>query len=104
VFCVELFETPSGFIANEIAPRVHNSGHWTSEACTVSQFEHHMRAVAGWPLAPVNQHSKAVMTNLIGHDVDAWQSLATQGGLELYGKRSVRPGRKMGHRTEILTK
>ena len=101
VFCVELFETADGFVANEIAPRVHNSGHWTVEACLVSQFEQHMRAVSGWPLAPVVQHSGAVMTNLLGHDVDDWQGLARHGGLQLYGKRSARPGRKMGHITAL---
>lgn len=104
VFCVELFETRDGYLANEIAPRVHNSGHWTVEACLVSQFEQHMRAVAGWPLAPVNQHSHAEMTNLLGHDVDHPLELAKSGGFQLYGKRSIRPGRKMGHITELKSK
>lgn len=102
VFCVELFETKDGFVANEIAPRVHNSGHWTVEACLVSQFEQHVRAVSGWPLAEVGQHSRAEMLNLIGHDVDAWQELAKTGGLQLYGKRTARAGRKMGHQSRLL--
>ena len=93
-------------MVNEIAPRVHNSGHWTTEACAVSQFEQHMRAVAGWPLASPARHSDAVMTNLIGDDVTDWLSLARepQAGLHLYGKGEARPGRKMGHITRISPK
>ena len=101
VFCVELFVTKSGeLLANEIAPRVHNSGHWTLEACLTSQFEQHIRAVAGWPLAPVTRHSDAVMENIIGEEAADWQTLAAKGGaLHLYGKSEIRPGRKMGHIT-----
>jgi 5-(carboxyamino)imidazole ribonucleotide synthase len=87
-------------IVNEIAPRVHNSGHWTQDGCTVCQFAQHIRAVAGWPLGDTARHAKAVeMTNLIGDDIENWQSLAAEQGavLHLYGKRQARTGRKMGH-------
>lgn len=105
VLCVELFyggeQAPAPLIVNEIAPRVHNSGHWTLDACAVSQFENHIRAVAGWPLGPCTRHANAVMKNLIGDDVKQWLELAREGnaGLHLYGKRHIRPGRKMGHIT-----
>ena len=103
VLGVELFylgaaaEQP--LIVNEIAPRVHNSGHWTMDACAVGQFENHIRAVAGWPLADTRRHSDAVMVNLIGHDADAWAALSAEPAacLHLYGKREARDGRKMGH-------
>lgn len=92
-----------GAIANEIAPRVHNSGHWTHEACQVSQFEQHIRAVAGWPLGNPVRHSNAVMTNLIGHDVDDWVKITESPALSLtlYGKSEVRAARKMGHSVRI---
>jgi 5-(carboxyamino)imidazole ribonucleotide synthase len=84
---------------NEIAPRVHNTGHWTMDACLVSQFEQHIRAVAGWPLGSPLRHSDATMENLIGRDADRWREIAAEPGaaLHLYGKREVRDGRKMGH-------
>lgn len=90
-------------VVNEIAPRVHNSGHWTQDACLVSQFENHMRAVAGWPLGATDRHSDVTMTNLIGADVDHWAALAAESGaaLHLYGKPDARPGRKMGHVNRI---
>ncbi|GJL94342.1 MAG: N5-carboxyaminoimidazole ribonucleotide synthase [Hyphococcus sp.] len=93
----------SGLIVNEFAPRVHNSGHWTSDACAVSQFEQHIRAVAGWPLGDPCRHSDAVMENLIGDEVNVWRTHAEQSNLSvhLYGKREARPGRKMGHITTI---
>jgi 5-(carboxyamino)imidazole ribonucleotide synthase len=86
-------------LVNEIAPRVHNSGHWTEDGCAVSQFENHMRAVAGWPLGPARRHTDIVMTNLIGAEAENWQALAAdpEARLHLYGKREARPGRKMGH-------
>lgn len=101
VFCVELFVTKDGaLLVNEIAPRVHNSGHWTIDACAVSQFEQHVRAVAGWPLGAPDRHSDAVMENIIGEEARDWQALASRGGaLHLYGKSEIRPGRKMGHIT-----
>ncbi len=93
---------PDGsLIANEIAPRVHNSGHWTEAACVISQFEQHIRAITGLPLANRARHSDCVMQNLIGDDIDdvpAW--LARRNALvHLYGKTEARPGRKMGHVT-----
>ena len=103
VLGVEFFVTESdgreALLVNEIAPRVHNSGHWTQDACAVSQFENHIRAVAGWPLGPTRRHKDAVMTNLIGAEADAWTELAADSTarLHLYGKRETRPGRKMGH-------
>jgi 5-(carboxyamino)imidazole ribonucleotide synthase len=102
VLAVELFVTKDALLVNEIAPRVHNSGHWTIEACIVSQFEQHIRAVAGWPLGDPARHADAVMDNLIGAEADDWQSLAASGGgLHLYGKSESRPGRKMGHVTYL---
>jgi 5-(carboxyamino)imidazole ribonucleotide synthase len=103
VLGVELFIGRNGEIAvNEIAPRVHNSGHWTMEACVVSQFEQHIRAVAGWPLGTCERHSDAVMENIIGAEVEHWCALAGRhAGLHIYGKRVVRPGRKMGHVTRL---
>jgi 5-(carboxyamino)imidazole ribonucleotide synthase len=103
VLAVEMFymgaRAAEPLVVNELAPRVHNSGHWTIDACLASQFENHIRAVAGWPLASTDRHSDAVMTNLIGHDVDAWATLAAEPAtaVHLYGKPEARPGRKMGH-------
>ena len=88
---------------NEIAPRVHNSGHWTIEACGINQFENQIRAVAGWPLGSTRRHADATMLNLIGEEALAWQTLAAEPGahLHLYGKNEARPGRKMGHVTYL---
>jgi 5-(carboxyamino)imidazole ribonucleotide synthase len=109
VLCVELFERAGErpeLIVNEFAPRVHNSGHWTLDACLVSQFENHVRAVCGWPLGGTARHSDAVMTNLIGADVDNWRELAAEPdtAVHLYGKAEARPGRKMGHVTRLYPK
>lgn len=103
VLCVELFvERDGALLVNEIAPRVHNSGHWTLEACTTSQFEQHIRAVAGWPLGDCTRHADAAMENLIGEEATDWLELASGGGaLHLYGKPEIRPGRKMGHLTRL---
>jgi len=103
VMGVEMFETAGTLIVNEIAPRVHNSGHWTMNACLIDQFEQHMRAVAGWPLGSTQRHSDAVMENLIGDAVESWSDRALSGNqaLHLYGKAEARPGRKMGHVTTI---
>lgn len=103
VLGVELFMQPDGtLLVNEIAPRVHNSGHWTIEACIVSQFENHIRAVAGWPLGSTDRHSDAVMENLIGEQAADFKALAAKGGgLHLYGKSEIRAGRKMGHITYL---
>ncbi|MGB0505221.1 MAG: 5-(carboxyamino)imidazole ribonucleotide synthase [Pikeienuella sp.] len=103
VIGVELFETADGFLVNEIAPRVHNTGHWTIEACATDQFQQHIRAVCGWGLGSPLRHSAAVMTNLIGDDFDDWAALSAEPGaaLHLYGKGEARPGRKMGHVTVV---
>lgn len=99
VLGVELFVTPKGLIANEIAPRVHNSGHWTQNGCAVDQFEQHIRAIAGLPLGDGSRHSDVVMENLIGDDVLKVPALLREkhAALHLYGKGAPRPGRKMGH-------
>ena len=109
VLCVEMFELASGrprLLVNEIAPRVHNSGHWTIDACEISQFENHLRAIAGWPLGDTGRHSDALMTNLIGDQVRRWPELAAEPGLalHLYGKTEIRAGRKMGHTTRLYPK
>ncbi|ETA50196.1 5-(carboxyamino)imidazole ribonucleotide synthase [Ponticoccus alexandrii] len=103
VLGVEFFVTPQGLIVNEIAPRVHNSGHWTQNGCAVDQFEQHIRAVAGWPLGDGKRHADVVMENLIGDDMDRLPDLAKTPdcALHLYGKADVRPGRKMGHVNRI---
>ena len=104
VIGIEFFVMPDGgLVANEIAPRVHNTGHWTEAACVVSQFEQHIRAVAGLPLGDTARHSDCVMTNLIGHDIrDVPEWLARKDVLvHLYGKTESRPGRKMGHVTQL---
>lgn len=105
VIGVELFVARDGtLLVNEIAPRVHNSGHWTLEACAVSQFEQHIRAVAGWPLGNPERHSDAVMENILGGEAARWRDHLGKGALHLYGKREARPGRKMGHVTRIAPK
>ncbi|MBV1694123.1 MAG: 5-(carboxyamino)imidazole ribonucleotide synthase [Hyphomicrobiales bacterium] len=112
VLAVELFDLGGSlplekrFVVNEIAPRVHNSGHWTLDACPVSQFENHVRAVAGWPLGTTERHSDAEMANLIGDDVLAWRDLAADRDacVHLYGKGEARPGRKMGHVTRLRSR
>lgn len=103
VMGVELFVTPQGLIVNEIAPRVHNSGHWTQNGCAVDQFEQHIRAIAGWPLGDGSRHADVVMENLIGDDVLTLPELAKQPNcaIHLYGKVEVKPGRKMGHVNRI---
>ena len=109
VLCVELFQREGerpDLIVNEIAPRVHNSGHWTLDACLISQFENHVRAICGWPLGDTARHSDAVMTNLIGSDVERWRELAAAPAtsVHLYGKAEARQGRKMGHATRLYPK
>lgn len=106
VFGVEMFALADGEILyNEIAPRPHNSGHYTIEACVASQFENHIRAVLGWPLAPVAMRTPAaVMVNILGErqgDADYTAPLPADGHVHLYGKRQVRVGRKMGHVTVL---
>lgn len=104
VIGVEFFVTgDESLLANEIAPRVHNSGHWTEAACATSQFEQHIRAIAGLPLGDVSRHSNCVMENLIGADMAKVPALLAEPGvvLNLYGKKEIRPGRKMGHFTRL---
>ena len=107
LLAVEFFVTRGGrLLANEIAPRPHNSGHWTQDACGADQFEQFVRAVAGLPLADPARHSDVEMVNLLGADVHAWPDLLAEPGahLHLYGKRDVRPGRKMGHVNRLSPK
>jgi 5-(carboxyamino)imidazole ribonucleotide synthase len=91
---------------NEMAPRPHNSGHWTQDGCVTSQFEQLVRAVTGLPLGTPQRHSDAVMKNLIGHDVDPWEDILTNpdNKLHLYGKTEARAGRKMGHVNRLYPK
>jgi 5-(carboxyamino)imidazole ribonucleotide synthase len=114
VMAVELFVVPCRngaagasnaptLVVNEIAPRVHNSGHWTLDGASVSQFEQHIRAIAGWPLAPANRLGRVKMTNLIGSDIDTYPDWLAKPGttVHIYGKGRARAGRKMGHITEV---
>ncbi len=107
VLAVEMFvvqeKDGAKVLVNEIAPRVHNSGHWTLDGATISQFEQHIRAIAGWPLGKPVRHGEVTMTNLIGDDIDDYaQWLSVPGAtVHLYGKGPARPGRKMGHVTQV---
>ncbi|SMH35532.1 5-(carboxyamino)imidazole ribonucleotide synthase [Maritimibacter sp. HL-12] len=103
VMGVEFFVTAAGLVVNEIAPRVHNSGHWTQNGCVIDQFEQHIRAVAGWPLGDGRRHANVVMENLIGDDMARVPALAADpaNALHLYGKAEAKPGRKMGHVNRI---
>jgi len=107
VLAVEMFVVQRAgrteLLVNEIAPRVHNSGHWTLDGATISQFEQHIRAIAGWPLAKPVRHGQVTMTNLIGADVADYERWLTVPGatVHLYGKGAPRPGRKMGHVTQV---
>ena len=105
VMGVELFVTPQGLIVNEIAPRVHNSGHWTQQGCAIDQFEQHIRAIAGWPLGDGKRHCDVTMENLIGNDMDRLPEIAKEGNaaIHLYGKSETKPSRKMGHVNRITT-
>lgn len=109
VIAVEMFVVADAqgerLVVNEIAPRVHNSGHWTLDGAVTSQFEQHMRAVAGMPLGSTRRHgSQVIMRNLIGADADRWAEILGEDGacLHLYGKKESRPGRKMGHVTRVV--
>ncbi len=109
VIAVELFVGQDAanqplLIVNEIAPRVHNSGHWTLDGALTSQFEQHIRAICGWPLGSTARHGRVEMRNLIGQDIDLWPEFLAQSGacVHLYGKGEARPGRKMGHVTWIV--
>jgi 5-(carboxyamino)imidazole ribonucleotide synthase len=105
VLAVEMFTTrDGGLLVNELAPRPHNSGHWTIDACVTSQFEQLVRAICGLPLGSVAHHSDAVMKNLIGAEAETWRESLDDplAKLHLYGKREAKPGRKMGHVTRLL--
>jgi 5-(carboxyamino)imidazole ribonucleotide synthase len=105
VLTVEFFASADGPIVNEIAPRVHNSGHWTIEGAVTSQFEQHLRAICDLPPALTGlMRGGAVMDNLIGDDIDRWPDLLGERGahVHLYGKGEARPGRKMGHVTRVI--
>jgi 5-(carboxyamino)imidazole ribonucleotide synthase len=108
VLAVEMFVVEEDgkrrLLVNEIAPRVHNSGHWTLDGATASQFEQHIRAIAGWPLAKPRRLGRIEMINLIGSEVNEWPKYLAEPGacLHLYGKGEPRPGRKMGHVTRVL--
>ena len=104
VMGVELFVTPQGLVVNEIAPRVHNSGHWTQAGCAVDQFEQHIRAVAGLPLGDGQRYADVEMENLIGDDMARLPELLRKPRVQvhLYGKGEARPGRKMGHVNRLL--
>jgi 5-(carboxyamino)imidazole ribonucleotide synthase len=109
VLAVEMFVVADGaghsVMVNEIAPRVHNSGHWTLDGCSVSQFEQHIRAVMGWPLAAPLRYGRAEMVNLIGDEIADYRRWLEVPGtcIHLYGKQTVRAGRKMGHVTRIFS-
>jgi 5-(carboxyamino)imidazole ribonucleotide synthase len=105
ILAVEMFVTTEAeILVNELAPRPHNSGHWTIDACVTSQFEQLVRALCGLPLGSVAHHSDAVMQNLLGEDVKKWREALADplAKLHLYGKRAARPGRKMGHVTRLV--
>jgi 5-(carboxyamino)imidazole ribonucleotide synthase len=107
VLAVEMFVVQGDggptVLVNEIAPRVHNSGHWTLDGASISQFEQHIRAIAGWPLGKPVRHGPVTMTNLIGDDINSYEQWLTVPGatVHLYGKGPARPGRKMGHVTQV---
>jgi len=103
VLTMEFFLRGGELLFNEFAPRVHNSGHWTEAACHVSQFEQHIRAIAGWPLGDTRRHSDCVMENLLGDEIEATPDLTGIPGTVVhdYGKAEVRQGRKMGHVTRL---
>ncbi|MGH7020796.1 MAG: 5-(carboxyamino)imidazole ribonucleotide synthase [Brevundimonas sp.] len=105
VMGIELFDMGDGMLlVNEVAPRVHNTGHWTQDGCVCDQFEQHIRAIAGWPLGPTEAHARIEMTNLLGDEVDQWRALAAEPNarLHLYGKHEARAGRKMAHVNRVL--
>jgi 5-(carboxyamino)imidazole ribonucleotide synthase len=105
VMGVELFVEDNGLIVNEIAPRVHNSGHWTQNGCIIDQFEQHVRAITGLPLGDGTRHSNIIMTNLLGEDVLDLEKFLTneKSAIHLYGKQDIKPGRKMGHVNKVYS-
>lgn len=103
VMAIEFFQAGEDLLVNELAPRVHNSGHWTIEGAVTSQFEQHIRAICGLPLGDASAAFLSEMTNLVGDDAKDWPALVAEPGahLHLYGKAEIRPGRKMGHVTRL---
>jgi 5-(carboxyamino)imidazole ribonucleotide synthase len=110
VLAVEMFEVADAkgprVLVNEIAPRVHNSGHWTLDGASISQFEQHIRAIAGWPLGKPVRYGEVTMTNLIGDEIETYPDWLSVPGatVHIYGKGTPRPGRKMGHVTQVMPK
>ena len=106
VLAIEMFVYEGSVLINELAPRVHNSGHWTLDACETSQFEQHIRAITGMPLGETKRHSRVTMKNLIGNQVQKLDKFfnKTNTKIYIYGKKEVRPGRKMGHITILDNK
>jgi 5-(carboxyamino)imidazole ribonucleotide synthase len=109
VLTVEMFVAreaggAESLVVNELAPRVHNSGHWTIDGAQTSQFEQHVRAIAGWPLGATTRRGRIEMRNLIGEEAADWREILAEPdlSLHLYGKMEARPGRKMGHVTRVL--
>jgi 5-(carboxyamino)imidazole ribonucleotide synthase len=104
VMGIEMFVSGTSLIVNEMAPRVHNSGHWTQDACVVSQFEQHIRAISGWPLGSTARHSDVLMHNVLGYEAQNWAEFAGRSDtcVHFYGKAEARRGRKMGH-INVLT-
>ncbi|MFN4288883.1 MAG: 5-(carboxyamino)imidazole ribonucleotide synthase [Brevundimonas sp.] len=105
VMGIELFALKGGrLLVNEIAPRVHNTGHWTQDGCACDQFEQHIRAIAGWPLGSFEAQARVEMTNLLGPEVEQWRTASGEAGacVHLYGKGEARAGRKMGHINRVL--
>jgi 5-(carboxyamino)imidazole ribonucleotide synthase len=104
MFVVRRHDGSEDLVVNELAPRVHNSGHWTLDGARTSQFEQHVRAIAGWPLGATTRLGRIEMHNLIGEDANSWLEILGEPGLSLhlYGKLETRPGRKMGHVTKVI--
>jgi 5-(carboxyamino)imidazole ribonucleotide synthase len=104
LLAVELFVTDRGLLVNELAPRPHNSGHWSMEGAPTAQFEQHIRAICGWALGDTTARGQVEMINLLGDDWKLWEEYARdpQAHVHLYGKTESRPGRKMGHVTRVL--
>ena len=98
---VELFVKNQTLLVNEIAPRVHNSGHWTQNSCMIDQFEQHIRAITGWSLGDGKRQSNCIMTNILGFEIED-NIYSGKGAIHLYGKDTIKPGRKMGHVNKVI--
>ncbi len=104
VLAVEMFDAQGRLLVNELAPRVHNSGHWTQDACLTGQFTQHIRAIAGWPLGNTTRFANIVMRNIIGADIAHWaqQAQTPNSAIHIYNKGQTHKGRKMGHITQLF--